>query len=124
MAAARLALEPLLLELFDFEPEREPPYLVAIKTPLTVSRAPPRSRALWPDYPTIRYPSLRCAYHLRLPVARHFLTGEELTREQLNALLDRAAELKAGRAAGEGRDTLAGRSIALVFERPSTRTRV
>jgi len=57
-------------------------------------------------------------------VARHFLTGEELSREELNALLDRAAELKAGRGEGEGGDALAGRSIALVFERPSTRTRV
>jgi ornithine carbamoyltransferase len=57
-------------------------------------------------------------------VARHFLTGEELSRTELDALLDRAAELKAGRSAGEGGDTLAGRSIALVFERPSTRTRV
>jgi ornithine carbamoyltransferase len=57
-------------------------------------------------------------------VARHFLTGEELSRTELDALLDRAAELKAGRAAGEGGDALAGRSIALVFERPSTRTRV
>jgi ornithine carbamoyltransferase len=33
-------------------------------------------------------------------------------------------ELKAGRSAGVGREALAGRSIALVFERPSTRTRV
>jgi len=57
-------------------------------------------------------------------VARHFLTGEELSREELNALLDRAAELKAGRGEGVGSDALAGRSIALVFERPSTRTRV
>jgi ornithine carbamoyltransferase len=57
-------------------------------------------------------------------MARHFLTGEELSRDELNALLDRAAELKAGRAAGLGSDSLAGRSIALVFERPSTRTRV
>jgi ornithine carbamoyltransferase len=57
-------------------------------------------------------------------VARPFLTGEELSREELNALLDRAAKLKAGRGEGEGGDALAGRSIALVFERPSTRTRV
>jgi ornithine carbamoyltransferase len=59
-------------------------------------------------------------------VARHFLTGEELSREELNALLDRAAELKAGRGEGEraNANALAGRSIALVFERPSTRTRV
>ncbi|MFL5891648.1 MAG: ornithine carbamoyltransferase [Solirubrobacterales bacterium] len=57
-------------------------------------------------------------------MARNFLTGEELSRDELEALLDRAAELKAGRSAGEGGDALAGRSIALVFERPSTRTRV
>jgi len=57
-------------------------------------------------------------------MARHFLTGEELSRDELNALLDRAAELKAGRSAGIGREALPGRSIALVFERPSTRTRV
>jgi ornithine carbamoyltransferase len=57
-------------------------------------------------------------------MARHFLTGDELSRDELNALLDRAIELKAGRAQGVGSDSLAGRSIALVFERPSTRTRV
>ena len=33
-------------------------------------------------------------------VARHFLTGEELSAAELDALLDRAAELKAGRPAG------------------------
>jgi ornithine carbamoyltransferase len=57
-------------------------------------------------------------------MARHFLTGEELERGELSALLDRALELKAGRAAGEGAGALAGRSVALVFERPSTRTRI
>jgi ornithine carbamoyltransferase len=57
-------------------------------------------------------------------MARHFLTGEELERGELSALLDRALELKAGRAGGEGAGALAGRSVALVFERPSTRTRI
>jgi len=57
-------------------------------------------------------------------MTRHFLTGEELSRDELTTLLERALELKGGRAAGEGSDSLAGRSIALVFERPSTRTRV
>jgi ornithine carbamoyltransferase len=57
-------------------------------------------------------------------MGRHFLTGEELARDELSALLDRALELKAGRASGEGADALAGRSVALVFEKPSTRTRV
>jgi ornithine carbamoyltransferase len=54
-------------------------------------------------------------------VPRHFLTGEELTRAELSALLDRAAELKADRGASSA---LAGRSVALIFERPSTRTRI
>lgn len=53
-----------------------------------------------------------------------FLTGEELGAFQLGKLLDRAAELKAGRGEGLGGEALAGRSIALVFERPSTRTRI
>jgi ornithine carbamoyltransferase len=57
-------------------------------------------------------------------MARHLITGEELSPSELGGLLDRALELKAGRAAGEGRGSLAGRSVGLVFERPSTRTRV
>src|SRR5215204_3746378 len=56
--------------------------------------------------------------------ASHFLTGEELDREELLILLERAAELKRGRERGEGRDSLEGRSVALIFEKPSTRTRI
>jgi len=55
---------------------------------------------------------------------RHFLTGEELGAHELATLLDRALNLKGGRRSGVGRDSLAGRSVALVFERPSTRTRI
>jgi ornithine carbamoyltransferase len=54
-------------------------------------------------------------------VTRHFLTGEELTAGELAALIERAVELKADRHASR---VLEGRSVALVFERPSTRTRV
>jgi ornithine carbamoyltransferase len=57
-------------------------------------------------------------------VPRNFLTGEELSRDELGALLDRALELKSGRDRGEGAASLQGRSVALLFERPSTRTRV
>jgi ornithine carbamoyltransferase len=57
-------------------------------------------------------------------MARSFLTGEELSADELDALLDRALELKAGRERGEGESALAGRIVALVFERPSTRTRI
>jgi ornithine carbamoyltransferase len=45
----------------------------------------------------------------------------ELTREELQHLVERALELKADRTASRA---LAGKSVALVFERPSTRTRV
>jgi ornithine carbamoyltransferase len=55
---------------------------------------------------------------------RDFLTGEELGAFELGKLLDRAAALKAGRGERLGADSLAGRSIALVFEKPSTRTRI
>ena len=54
-------------------------------------------------------------------MTRHFLTGEELTSTELVSLLDRALELKANRSASSA---LEGSSVALVFERPSTRTRV
>ena len=55
---------------------------------------------------------------------RDFLTGEELGAFELGKLLDRAAELKAGRRERVGVEALAGCSVALVFEKPSTRTRI
>jgi ornithine carbamoyltransferase len=51
---------------------------------------------------------------------RHFLTGEELTAPELHALLDRALALKAQPLASP---VLDGRTVALLFEHPSTRTR-
>jgi ornithine carbamoyltransferase len=54
-------------------------------------------------------------------LARHFLTGEELTAGELNRLVERALELKSDRLSSRA---LEGRSVALVFDRPSTRTRV
>ena len=54
-------------------------------------------------------------------VTRHFLTGEELTSEELDGLLDRAIELKLDPLASSA---LAGCSVALIFDKPSTRTRL
>jgi ornithine carbamoyltransferase len=53
--------------------------------------------------------------------ARHFLTGEELSPAELSALLERAAELKA---APYSSSALERKAVALIFEAPSTRTRV
>jgi ornithine carbamoyltransferase len=52
---------------------------------------------------------------------RHLLTGAELSREDLAALLRRARELKQSPRASRA---LQDRIVALVFEKPSTRTRV
>ena len=52
---------------------------------------------------------------------RHFLTGAELSSTELRALIDRAIELKA---APRSTRPLAGHTVALIFQRPSTRTRV
>jgi ornithine carbamoyltransferase len=54
-------------------------------------------------------------------VARHFLTGEEITSDELARLIDRAIELKRDRLASK---VLAGKSVALIFQKPSTRTRI
>jgi ornithine carbamoyltransferase len=54
-------------------------------------------------------------------LARHFLTGDELTAAELERLIERAVELKSDRL---GSRALEGRSVALVFDKPSTRTRV
>jgi ornithine carbamoyltransferase len=54
-------------------------------------------------------------------MARNFLTGAELTAGELDALLARAAQLKAAPLSSQA---LLDRGVALVFERPSTRTRL
>jgi ornithine carbamoyltransferase len=54
-------------------------------------------------------------------MARHLLTGEELSPDDLAGLLARAAQLKAAPLSSRA---LEGRIVALVFERPSTRTRL
>jgi len=54
-------------------------------------------------------------------LTRHFLTGAELRPDELERLVERAIELKADRLVSRA---LAGKSVALVFDLPSTRTRV
>lgn len=55
---------------------------------------------------------------------RHFLTLKDFSREEIAALLELAANLKLDRRVGPERQRLVGKSIALIFEKTSTRTRV
>jgi ornithine carbamoyltransferase len=55
------------------------------------------------------------------PMLRHFLADDDLTPAELEAVLDDADRRKKDRTAGR---ELAGLSVALIFEKPSTRTRV
>jgi ornithine carbamoyltransferase len=54
---------------------------------------------------------------------KDFLTLSEFTSKDLESVLDVAARLKAKRGAGLGSSALRGKSVALVFEKPSLRTR-
>ncbi|MBE6613447.1 MAG: ornithine carbamoyltransferase, partial [Ruminococcaceae bacterium] len=54
---------------------------------------------------------------------RSFLKLLDYTPEEIGALIDLAAELKAKKKAGIAHDVLRGKNIALIFEKTSTRTR-
>ncbi|MER6404044.1 ornithine carbamoyltransferase [Streptomyces viridosporus] len=54
---------------------------------------------------------------------RHFLKEVDFTEEEFRGLLELAAELKAAKKAGTEIRYLGGKNIALIFEKPSTRTR-
>lgn len=52
---------------------------------------------------------------------RHFLNLRDFDADRLNAILDTAAAMKSGE---DKRAPLAGKMIGMIFEKPSTRTRV
>ncbi len=51
----------------------------------------------------------------------HLLDVDDLTPDELATVLDRAAAIKAG---GDDSDRLADRTLGMIFEKPSTRTRI
>jgi ornithine carbamoyltransferase len=55
---------------------------------------------------------------------RHLLDIDDLTPAELDAVLDRAAEIKAAHEAGESDPHLEDQTLAMIFEKPSTRTRI
>jgi len=56
--------------------------------------------------------------------SKNFLTLQEPAPAELDQILDLSLRLKRFRGDGLGREALSGRSVALIFEKPSTRTRV
>ena len=56
-------------------------------------------------------------------MAKHFLKLLDFTPEQITAFLDLAADLKAKKKAGIPHKLCQGKSVALIFEKTSTRTR-
>ena len=54
---------------------------------------------------------------------KHFLKLADFTPEEITYLLDLAAELKAAKREGREEPKLVGKTIALIFEKDSTRTR-
>ena len=57
-------------------------------------------------------------------MVRHFLDMRDIDTKALRHMLGHALKLKAARKAGKTEPILAGRKLAMVFEKPSTRTRV
>jgi ornithine carbamoyltransferase len=57
-------------------------------------------------------------------VGRDFLSVADVTAEELALLLDTAIELKAKTKNGEPHQLLAGKTLAMIFEKPSLRTRL
>jgi len=57
-------------------------------------------------------------------MTRHLLSAADLSREDILGLFRGAAELKASLKSGRVTEPLAGRTLALIFEKPSLRTRV
>ncbi|MDD3472127.1 MAG: ornithine carbamoyltransferase [Syntrophaceae bacterium] len=55
---------------------------------------------------------------------RHFLSLDDYSKEEIIQLMDRASELKHGLKTRSNDKPLEGKSVGIIFEKPSTRTRV
>lgn len=65
---------------------------------------------------------MSAAVDLRAGLPRHFLDIRDFSSAELRALLESAAAFKRGRYGAK--KPLAGKTLAMIFEKPSTRTRV
>jgi ornithine carbamoyltransferase len=56
--------------------------------------------------------------------AKHLLSMQDLSQREIEAILDKAAELKQKLRKGEPHELLHGKTLGMIFAKPSTRTRV
>ena len=61
---------------------------------------------------------------VRMGKTRHFLALSDLSRDEILSLIRRADQMKRGLRGSGPVKPLAGRSVGMIFEKPSTRTRV
>ncbi|MGI2027697.1 putrescine carbamoyltransferase [Endozoicomonas acroporae] len=64
------------------------------------------------------------ATELSKPELKHFLTTQDYTRQELTDILELMSMFKEARKANAVPQLFAGKSVAMIFEQPSTRTRV
>ena len=57
-------------------------------------------------------------------MVKHLLSMGDLSEKEIDSILEKASHLKKQRSLGVLSDELRGKTIALIFEKPSTRTRV
>ena len=56
---------------------------------------------------------------------RHFLDLRDFSTDTLQSILDAGLRMKAAQKSGDGHElSLSGKTVAMIFEKPSTRTRV
>ena len=56
---------------------------------------------------------------------RHFLDLKDFSTDTLQSILDAGLCMKAAQKSGDGHElSLSGKTVAMIFEKPSTRTRV
>ena len=55
---------------------------------------------------------------------RHFLDLIDISKDELKGMIDNGRAMKAARARGHDSKPLAGKTLAMIFDKPSTRTRV
>jgi ornithine carbamoyltransferase len=57
-------------------------------------------------------------------VKKNIISGDELTTQEIIDIINLALKMKRGRRKGFGKNLLYGKLLAMIFQRPSTRTRV